>query len=66
MKLNIIYIFTLVLLTIKLRLKSIALMLNARNKGFKGFNSLIEILVKVLINLKGFKIFILYFYFKVT
>jgi hypothetical protein len=66
MKLNIIYIFTLVLLTIKLRLKSIKLMLNARNKGFKAFNSLVKLLVKVLINLKGFKIFILYFYFKVT
>jgi hypothetical protein len=66
MKLNIIYIFTLVLFTIKLRLKSIKLMLNARNKGFKAFNSLVKLLVKVLINLKGFKIFILYFYFKVT
>jgi hypothetical protein len=55
-KLNIIYFFILVLFTIKLRLKSIILILNARNKGFKAFNS--------LINFKSFKIFILYFYFK--
>jgi hypothetical protein len=41
-------------------------MLNERYKGFKAFNSLVELLVKVLNNLKGFKIFILYFYFKIT
>jgi hypothetical protein len=58
--------FTLILFIIKLRLKSVILMLNIRNKGFKAFNSLKKLLAKVLINLKGFKIFILYFYFKVT
>jgi hypothetical protein len=41
-------------------------MLNIGNKGFKTLNSLIKLLIKVLINLKGFKIFILYFYFKAT
>jgi hypothetical protein len=55
-KLNIIYILALVLFTIRLGLKSVILMLNIRNKGFKAFKS--------LTNLKGFKIFILYFYLK--
>jgi hypothetical protein len=41
-------------------------MLNARYKGFRAFNSLIELLAKVLNNLKGSRIFILYFYFKAT
>jgi hypothetical protein len=41
--------------TIKLRLKSAILMLNKGYKGFKAFNSLIKLLVKVLNNLKGFK-----------
>jgi hypothetical protein len=39
------------------------------NKGYRSFrapNSLVELLAKVLNNLKGFKIFILYFYFKTT
>jgi hypothetical protein len=37
-------------------------MFNEGYKGFKAPNSL----VKVLANLNGFKIFILYFYFKIT
>jgi hypothetical protein len=41
-------------------------MLNIKYKGFKALNSLIELLAKVLNNLKGFKVFILYFYFKTT
>jgi hypothetical protein len=62
----VVYIFTLIPLAIRLRLKSAILILNVRNKGFKAFNSLVKLLAKVLINLKGFKIFILYFYFKAT
>jgi hypothetical protein len=41
-------------------------MLNKGYKSFKTLNSLIKLLAKVLNNLKGFKIFILYFYFKTT
>jgi hypothetical protein len=41
-------------------------MLNEEYKGFKALNSLIKLLAKVLNNLKGFKVFILYFYFKIT
>jgi hypothetical protein len=41
-------------------------MLNEGYKDFGAFNSLVELLAKVLNNLKGFKIFILYFYFKTT
>jgi hypothetical protein len=41
-------------------------MLNEGYKGFKALNSLIELLVKVLNNLKGSRIFILYFYFKIA
>jgi hypothetical protein len=41
-------------------------MLNAKYKCFKALNSLFKLLVNVLNNLKGFKIFILYFYFKTT
>jgi hypothetical protein len=41
-------------------------MLNKGYKGFKALNSLVELFAKVLNNLKGFKIFILYFYFKTT
>jgi hypothetical protein len=53
-KLNIIYIFTLVLFIIRLGLKSIILILNIRNKGFKAFKSLIKLLVKSLIYFKAF------------
>jgi hypothetical protein len=41
-------------------------MLNVKYKGFKAFNSLVKLLAKVLNNLKSFKVFILYFYFKTT
>jgi hypothetical protein len=41
-------------------------MLHVKYKGFGAFNSLIKLLARVLNNLKGFKIFILYFYFKTT
>jgi hypothetical protein len=41
-------------------------MLNKGYKGFKAPNSLVELSAKVLNNLKGFKIFILYFYFKIA
>jgi hypothetical protein len=41
-------------------------MLNKGYKGFGAFNSLIELLAKVLNDLKGFKIFILYFYSKIA
>jgi hypothetical protein len=47
-KSSIIYIFTLVLFIIKLGLKSVILILNIRNKGFKAIISLIKLLVKVL------------------
>jgi hypothetical protein len=60
------YIFTLILLAIRLRLKSAILMLNKGYKGFRAPNSLVKLLAKVLNDLKGFKTFILYFYFKIT
>jgi hypothetical protein len=41
-------------------------MLNKRYKGFKALNNLIELLAKVLNDLKGSRIFILYFYSKTT
>jgi hypothetical protein len=41
-------------------------MFNEGYKGFKAPNSLVKVLAKVLNNLNGFKIFILYFYFKIT
>jgi hypothetical protein len=41
-------------------------MLNKVYKGFGALNSLVELLIKVLNNLKGFKIFILYFYSKIA
>jgi hypothetical protein len=41
-------------------------MLNVKYKDFKALNNLVELLIKVLNNLKGFKVFILYFYFKIT
>jgi hypothetical protein len=41
-------------------------MLNIENKGFKAPNNLIKLLAKGLINLKGSRIFILYFYYKAT
>jgi hypothetical protein len=41
-------------------------MLNKGYKGFRALNNLIKLLAKVLNNLKGFKIFILYFYSKIT
>jgi hypothetical protein len=41
-------------------------MLDKRYKGFRAPNSLVELSAKVLNDLKGFKIFILYFYFKTT
>jgi hypothetical protein len=41
-------------------------MLNKGYKGFKALNSLIELSAKVLNNLKGFKIFILYFYSRIA
>jgi hypothetical protein len=39
-------------------------MLNEGYKGFRAPNSLVELLAKVLNDLKVFKIFILCFYFK--
>jgi hypothetical protein len=39
-------------------------MLNEGYKGFRAPNSLVKLLARVLNNLKGFKIFILYFYSK--
>jgi hypothetical protein len=41
-------------------------MLNKGYKGFKALNSLVELSAKVLNNLKGFKIFILYFYSRIA
>jgi hypothetical protein len=41
-------------------------MLNKGYKGFKTFNSLIKLSAKVFNNIKSFKVFILYFYFKIT
>jgi hypothetical protein len=41
-------------------------MLNEGYKGFKALNSLVELLAKVLNDLKGFKIFILYFYSRIA
>jgi hypothetical protein len=41
-------------------------MLNIRYKGLKALNSLVELSAKVLNNLKGFKVFILYFYSKIA
>jgi hypothetical protein len=65
-KSSIIYIFILIPLAIKLKLRSVALMLNKGYKGFKTFNSLIKLSAKVFNNIKSFKVFILYFYFKIT
>jgi hypothetical protein len=41
-------------------------MLNEGYKGFGALNSLVELSAKVLNNLKGFKIFILYFYSRIA
>jgi hypothetical protein len=54
-KLNIIYIFTLILFNKNLRLKIIILIFNKGNKDFKVFKGLIKLLIKI---------FILYFYLK--
>ena len=62
----VVYILTLVLFIIKFRLRSAILILNKGNKVFKALKDLVKLLARGLANLKGSRIFILYFYLKAS